>query len=584
MIKLFSYIFGLLILSTSFLFAQNLVKEKIDSKFIFEKLNFHRDQHNYDSAIYYSDKLIAFNRNRGKEPAIISSYFQKSNTLKLFNKESDAFRMMLSTYDNFCNEHRLQKNCQPCSHIYHQLYDFMLIMRDYRKGLKYLNMNCNITMNHLYYYKKANLYCLLEQSDSALMSTAEFITIANGKSDPRMLMRAYNQHGLIAKKINNIDLAIEAFSSAIEIADTTGLKNSTLNFVITGNLGSCYYLKKNYDKAYGFLSIDSEGSLKGNQILSYLNAELNLAEIDVLRKNYNKATNRIKLLLTKYRKELLIDQELKLVELLIKVYKDTGDDLKYDYYSKQWINLQKAEFQTKIKMHQKLLDEYSTNTMKHVLQILDAEKKLVDQKLLLENKEKEKNKLRNWLLITSLILAIVLILFFFWRYKSNQDKKTILKESQLNSVKKEQEILELKIKEENRNVQTLSLELLNKKEFSKHILNRLAEIENISKVDMKTMEIFIHNELNIKSTRAQLQNQMGDLSGAFYNQLKINYPNLTHADFKLSAMVVMDMSNKEIAISKNISTDSVKKSKNRLKKKLNLTKEDNLRTHLKELL
>ena len=120
--------------------------------------------------------------------------------------------------------------------------------------------------------------------------------------------------------------------------------------------------------------------------------------------------------------------------------------------------------------------------------------------------------------------------------------------------------------------------------FSEIILKKLREFEQISNSDLMNLEMFIQNELGIKSTRAELQNQMGELSLNFYTELKIHHPNLSEIEVKLAAMIVMKMSNKEISISKNITPDSVKIAKNRLKKKLNLSSDDNLFEHLSKLL
>ena len=140
------------------------------------------------------------------------------------------------------------------------------------------------------------------------------------------------------------------------------------------------------------------------------------------------------------------------------------------------------------------------------------------------------------------------------------------------------------MKEENRNVQALSLELLAKQEFSKTIMNKFKEIESVSKADLRSMEMFIQNELDLKNTRAELQSQMGDLSTDFYTELKVKHQNLTESDHKLAAMIVMKMSNKEIAISRNITPESVKIAKNRLKKKLDLPKNQDLGSYLEAFL
>jgi DNA-binding CsgD family transcriptional regulator len=123
-----------------------------------------------------------------------------------------------------------------------------------------------------------------------------------------------------------------------------------------------------------------------------------------------------------------------------------------------------------------------------------------------------------------------------------------------------------------------------KQDFSKSLILQLKQIENISKPALKNIEFFIENELDLKSTRAQLQNQMGNLSSNFYTDLKIKHGNLTELELKLAGMVVMQMSNKEIALSKNTTLESSKKAKNRLKKKLGIPPGGELSAYLNSFL
>ena len=50
-----------------------------------------------------------------------------------------------------------------------------------------------------------------------------------------------------------------------------------------------------------------------------------------------------------------------------------------------------------------------------------------------------------------------------------------------------------------------------------------------------------------------------------------------------ASLVAMNMTNKEIATRKSMSSDTVKTTKNRLKKKLNLPSTENIVNYLKEL-
>jgi len=215
---------------------------------------------------------------------------------------------------------------------------------------------------------------------------------------------------------------------------------------------------------------------------------------------------------------------------------------------------------------------------------MEFEKELLDQKIVLQQKESERQQLSSWFLIAALVTAIVIGLLLFLRFKAVQDKKSALKEAHLNLARQEQEILKLKVENESQNVQALSLELEVKQAFSIGLIKELSQFEQISEPELKNIEIYIQNELEIKSARAELQNKMGNLSSTFYTDIKIKHPTLTDTDMKLAAMIAMNMSNKEIGVSKNITDASVKKAKTRLKHKLNLSFEDDLSDYLKSFL
>ena len=274
----------------------------------------------------------------------------------------------------------------------------------------------------------------------------------------------------------------------------------------------------------------------------------------------------------------------RILTLLANASKAIGKTKDYHNYTNRWNELSINVNRKKTIDREMIMQQMSANALEQTIKQMETERQLISQKMLVTEKEKEKRQLRNWFLISGLSSLILIILFSFWRYKSIETKKIILKDAKLDVAQKEQEILELKIKEENRNVQALSLELNLKQDFSKILVNRLEEFDNVTSSDIKGLELFIQNELEIKSTRVQLQNEMGDLSGNFNNALNVKYPNLTELDVKLAALIVMNMSNKNIGISKNITSESVKIAKNRLKKKLSLSKEEDLHEHLNQFL
>ncbi|MBL4704179.1 MAG: hypothetical protein JKY54_06645, partial [Flavobacteriales bacterium] len=140
-----------------------------NSQQIFKRLNFHRAQHNFDSAIFYNDVLLQSKSTTG---GIITAYFQKIDTYRLFNKFNDGLRLALSTFDEYCAEDKDMEQCHSCRYIYDKLVEFMISMQDYRQAIRYLNMNCSSEWSYKRHYDKALLYTYLQLPDSALMLTS----------------------------------------------------------------------------------------------------------------------------------------------------------------------------------------------------------------------------------------------------------------------------------------------------------------------------------------------------------------------------------------------------------------------------
>lgn len=66
----------------------------------------------------------------------------------------------------------------------------------------------------------------------------------------------------------------------------------------------------------------------------------------------------------------------------------------------------------------------------------------------------------------------------------------------------------------------------------------------------------------------------------FMTKLKKNYPSLTNSELHLASLLRLELNTREIATVKNITPDSVKVLRYRLRKKIGLTKGTSLSEHL----
>ena len=547
------------------------------AKSIWIKFHYYSSINHYDSCMYYGDLFLNHRIKYGTVNHAIYAYHHKINNLKKFNKLNEAFKLTLTAYDQYCNKNIDNINCEDCHLIYDQLSQFMITIKNYRQGINYINNGCITQKNEMHFFLKAKLYVLLDEPDSALIQTLESIRIARVQNIPNNLVAAYNQHGLISKNLERYDDAIFAFSEAIKLVDSLSLDESRYGYIV-GNLGSCYYQKGDFDAAYKYLQIDADKSKERDADReSYLNAEIMLAKIDLKRKDHKLALHRLDVMMEVHESLVRPLQKLTVLELYMQAFKLSGNKSKYEFYLKQWIALTKTEATLSIDANQNLTEILSANALEEITIQIENEKQLLSQQLVIN---KQESRLQKWVLIAGSLFIILVTFFFLSRYR----KSALLKDTLLKLANKEQDFLKLKVQEESRNVKLLSHELMIKQDFSKKIIDKLDQIEGINKPTLKKIEFFIDNELDVKSTRALVQKRMGDLSSSFYADLNIKHDKLTDLELKLASMVVMKMSNKEIAISRGITLESSKKAKNRLKKKLGAPADGELLSYLNRFL
>jgi DNA-binding CsgD family transcriptional regulator len=161
-----------------------------------------------------------------------------------------------------------------------------------------------------------------------------------------------------------------------------------------------------------------------------------------------------------------------------------------------------------------------------------------------------------------------------------QHMRNELSEKNLELTRMEKKQLEDEIEYKKKDLLFFGMELSQKNRFVSSILDRMHSMKN----GMKAISTDELDEL-IKYTRAQLridQNMeyfhadIETVNHEFVSRLKKEFPGLTENELHLSSLLRLKLNTKEIASIKNISPDSVKVMRYRLRKKFNLTRNVNL--------
>lgn len=201
--------------------------------------------------------------------------------------------------------------------------------------------------------------------------------------------------------------------------------------------------------------------------------------------------------------------------------------------------------------------------------------------LKLTQRENEVARLTNYLLwaIIGFVTLIALGIIYFLK-RNNERNKLLLqtKEALVIAIEEQKHLREKQLQNElefkESQLTAMTAQMLQKNELMHELKNKLEEDKNISK-DSPISKI-INKGQNQDRDWSDFNSHFESINKNFYSRLRQSYPEISPNDLKICALIKLNLSIKEMAAILNISPDSVKTARYRLRKKLQLNTEDNL--------
>jgi DNA-binding CsgD family transcriptional regulator len=203
-----------------------------------------------------------------------------------------------------------------------------------------------------------------------------------------------------------------------------------------------------------------------------------------------------------------------------------------------------------------------------------------DRKLRLISKEKEVSRLTNILLVIGIFVLLLIFLagYFFMKKINRRDKQLLRTKEELvalletqKKIKEDQFQNDLEHKENQLNA--ITFQMLQKNELLEEIK---AAIENETAISEKQLLKIVNKHFTQDQSWNDFDRFFESINKNFYTRLKQKYPDISSNDLKICALIKLNLSIKEMASILNISPDSVKTARYRLRKKLQLASEENL--------
>lgn len=278
-------------------------------------------------------------------------------------------------------------------------------------------------------------------------------------------------------------------------------------------------------------------------------------------------------------------------EVTYATYKDMSDAYLKMGKLNQALDYQKRSYQL-----EKLVVDRQTQRQITALEVkFDTERK--EKELLLSEKEVADLKISRQQMGIFLLLTATIAFFCFLLYrKAKEDahrkqELQIVEERLLKSDLKNKELEAKQLKNQLDNKQSdltnLALDIARKNDFSKELAKKLEELQqskaDIIKTKLRDLMIFMSNHLRINEDLTMLQSNIEQINQTFYIKLDTQFSNLSANDRYVLGLIRLNLSNKDIAAIKGISTGSAKVLRYRLRKKLQLASDVDFASFLQRL-
>jgi len=147
-------------------------------------------------------------------------------------------------------------------------------------------------------------------------------------------------------------------------------------------------------------------------------------------------------------------------------------------------------------------------------------------------------------------------------------------EKEIDAKEKEQKKIALSIIRKNEILSTLKTEI--------EMLKSKPE-ETLKYADLNTLKLLIIENLSVENERKSFNTYIRNLNESFYKNLELEHPGLSENEKKLCSLLRLKLTSKEIASILNITPKSVEVNRYRLRKKMNIKKNEKLSKMIRKL-
>jgi len=404
------------------------------------------------------------------------------------------------------------------------------------------------------------------------------------EDDSVYMARCYANLGVLYKKTGDTLLAVENYKKALAINESKGdYRNQA---IVLQNLALLLSSQKKYDEAYRYFT----RALTSNNRIHANNSRLNLAmsRMFLEQQRYDSAIVYGKLALKLAKESGNIDVQLESYELLSKAYNYKKKyQLAFDYLN-SFTNLKDSVTTRENQQYiQNLQTKFETRRKEDEIVFLKELNQSEHEKAAVIQ---SRQRLVNIVALLALALVIVAGAYYFLKKKKEKELYMVekkLMETDLKNRELQSKELQTEVNYKARQLTTHALNMLQKNQILTSIqdeLNELSgEVDNNTSKKFKSIIKEINNSRKTEKDWMLFKNYFESVNKLFNKNLRKINPNLSTHDCRLAALISLNLNIKETASLLNISPNSVKIARYRLRKRLNVETGEDLYAFLTKL-
>lgn len=374
-----------------------------------------------------------------------------------------------------------------------------------------------------------------------------------------------NTIGLIYRHYEQYPQALSIFKQILAMA--TAGNDTVWTGIAKGNIGSVYFMQKQFATALPYIQTDYQQSLKYGETHNAVIALLRLAHISLETGDLKKAISQLtdaEALLMRDKRDIL-KYKTDLYKLKAIYYERVNDLRQALAFAKQY----EASKDSLIKQDNiAAVDRVGLRWVKdkHLIQLdmLRADARLATSQLAF--------------IIVILVLLLIMAVVIYRRriVQAKKDRELLI--SQKSNIDED-------LKNATSTLAVYTERLKNKNEVIEHFSKKIDQLQTHAhdEAEIEQLNSLMQNHIMTDETWAEFKKLFSKVHVKFFYNLAASYPKLSVTDIRLLSLIKLGLNNREMANMLGITIEGIKKAKQRLRKKMDLAPDQDIETIITDL-